>query len=134
MLQLVYDLRGDHKRIAEVQSATLNSDDAGLVPEQGVYGSPEWWRAISDGVIPMQTLLGTIGRVYMSGHNDYPEFEVDDGVSRTQWTREGPDAAYVIGRSVQIEYVLQRFKKPLKATGSNSRCVLRILVDDGGGP
>ena len=47
----------------------------------------------------------------MSGHNDYPEFEIDDGQEKTQWTREGKDEAYVIGRRVKLKYVLQKPKR-----------------------
>src|SRR5262245_57346615 len=67
-------------------------------------------------------------------HNDYPEFEVDDGQSRTSWTRQGPDEEYVVGRTIQIEYILQRFKegdkKLRKMLGEHSRCVLRITLTD----
>jgi len=33
----------------------------------------------------------------MSGHNDFPEFEMDDGHARTKWMRYGEDSAYTIG-------------------------------------
>jgi len=133
MFRLIYDLREADAYVASVQDATLHSDWAGLVPEHGLFGSPEWWQAIEDGCIPVRTVLGRISRVYMSGHNDYPEFEVDDGTERTQWTREGPHDAYVVGRRIQVDYVLQQFKTPLEGADPYSKCVLRILIDDDGG-
>jgi hypothetical protein len=131
MLRVVYDLREAEAHIAAVQDATLHTDYAGLVSEHGLFGSGNWWRAVEDGRIPVRTVKGTISRVYASGHNDYPEFEVDDGADRTQWTREGPDDAYVVGRAIQIDYVLQRYKKPLRI-GPHSKSVLRILIDHEG--
>ena len=129
MLRVVYDLHRAEAYVAAVQDATLHTDHAGLVPEHGLFGSADWWRAVEDGRIPVRTVKGAISGVYMSGHNDYPEFEVDDGVERTQWPREGSEDAYVVGRAVQIDYVLQRLKKPV-GVAPNSKCVLQILIDD----
>ena len=133
MLRPVFELRHATSHVAAVQDATLHSSWAGLIPEHGLFGSPEWWSAVESGDIPTHRVSGIISRVYMSGHNDYPEFEVTSGSTTTSWTREGDDEAYIPGRAVTVEYVLQRFKKPLKGVGENSQSVLRILVDDGRG-
>jgi hypothetical protein len=77
----------------------------------------------------------------MSGHNDYEEFEIDDGENKTSWTRvtsetEGSDISrrekallYKEGHAVILRYVEQRFKKPIKGFSDTSRCVLEIEVD-----
>jgi hypothetical protein len=123
----VYELRRDLRLIEMVQKATLHRDDAGLVPEHGLFGSDEWWAAIADGSLPTHTVRGRISSVFMSGHNDFPEFEVDDGSARTTWKREGDDSFYQVGRAVQIDYVLTRFKRSF--TGNMyGPSVLRILI------
>jgi len=123
----VYELRRNRRFIEQVQEATLHRDDAGIVPEHGLFGSDEWWVAIADGRFPTHTIRGRISKLYMSGHNDFAEFEVDDGVTRTSWAREGDDTWYEVGRSVQIDYVLTRFKRPITSE-THGRTVLRILV------
>jgi hypothetical protein len=133
MLRPVFDLRVAHDDIAAVQDATINSSWAGLIPDHGLFGSREWWEAVDDGDIPTHTLSGTIARVYMSGHNDYPEFEVIADGATSSWTRRGDDDTYVVGRGVVIEYVLQRYKTPLEGVGEHFQCVLRILIEDDSG-
>ena len=79
-----------------------------------LIGSADWWRATENNVIPIHTIEGIISRVYMSVHNDYPKFEIDDGQKKTQWTCEGKDEAYVVGRRIKFMYV---FQKPKRAFG-----------------
>jgi hypothetical protein len=106
-----YDLKQDNRKIVLIQKATLETKDSGLVPQPALFGSATWWRAIENNVIPVHMIEGIISRVYMSGHNDYPEFEIDDGREMTQWTREGKDEAYVVGRQIKLIYVLQTPKR-----------------------
>lgn len=107
----IYDLKQDNRKIGLIQKATLETKDYGLVPKPALFGSADWWRAIENNVIPIHTIEGIISRVYMSGHNDYPEFEIDDGQKKTQWTREGKDEAYVVGRRIKLMYVFQKLKR-----------------------
>jgi hypothetical protein len=127
----VYDLKEDNRRIGLIQKATLETKDYGLIPEPALFGSDAWWRAIENKVIPEHTIEGTISRVYMSGHNDYPEFEIDDGRERTQWTREGKDEAYIVGRGIRLVYV---FQKPKRTFGGKPlhQVVLEIWVNANG--
>jgi len=76
-LRKIYDLREDTDHVIQVQKATLTTKEFGLVPEHGPFGSPEWWSAVADGRIPVHTLEGRISRVFLSGHNDWEEFEVE---------------------------------------------------------
>ena len=123
----VYELRNDKRLIEMVQTATLHRDDFGLVPEHGLFGSGEWWAAIADGSLPTHTVRGRISNVFLSGHNDFPEFEVDDGSARTTWARQGDDSYYQVGCAVQVDYVLTRFKRSF--TGNMyGPSVLRILI------
>ena len=141
-LTQIYSLREDRDHINAVQRATLETTDLGLVPDPWLFGSLDWWEGVGSGDIPIQTVVGQISHVFMSGHNDYPEFEIDDGASKTHWTRqtsEVPGSAlsrrqmadlYREGARVRLSYVLQRFKKPLAGLGPHSKCVIEIWVED----
>jgi hypothetical protein len=69
------------------QHTTLNTE-GGLALLNGLLCcSPDWFRAIETGDVPSTTLDGVISRVFMSGHNDFPEFEIDAGGQRSRWAR-----------------------------------------------
>ncbi len=125
--QKIYDLADNPKLIEQVQKATLETDDYGFVPEVALYGSQEWWNAIAEGRIEQQAIEGRISRVYMSGHNDWPEFELESCGERSCWTRFDYNTSYQVGRRIRIEYVWQKAKKAW--VGSNTQKeVLRIFV------
>jgi hypothetical protein len=123
----IYDLKRDDERVRQIQQATLEKTDFGLVPDPALFGSSEWWQAIKLGIIPVQTIKGVISKVFMSGHNDFPEFEIDDGKEKTQWERRGIEEAYTVGRSVPLKYVVQKFKKSIPSL-KVSKSVLEIWV------
>ena len=117
----IYDLRDDKRTVELIQNATLNMREFGLQPDHGLFGSQEWWEAVEQGVIPKKITEGVISRVYMSGHNDFAEFEVTSGTQKKSWERKGDDKYYVVGRKVRIIYVMQKFKKPLAIRSSMGR-------------
>ena len=129
----VYDLRTDIPHIQDIQTATLQTAEYGLKPDHGLFGSDEWWFAIEEGLIPKLVVDGVISRVYMSGHNDFPEFDVTSDQGKTSWERLGNDRCYVIGRRVHLIYVKQQFKVPLKIGRgrqlTESSVVLEIWVE-----
>ena len=69
---------------------------------------------------------GVLSRVYMSGHNDFAEFEVNDGVTKRSWARRGKDSQYVEGAPAVVEYVhtKSRFDQAIRET------VVRIWVGE----
>ena len=118
----IYDLRDDTRTVKLIQHATLHTDHAGLRPDHGLLGSKEWWQAVDQGLIPQQTVEGIISRVYMSGHGDFPEFELhSEDIGKTNWERRGEEKYYVIGRGGRIVYVLQEFKQPFEIQKRHSR-------------
>ena len=121
----IYNLKDDKAYIKMVQDASLDkSSTSGLKIENGLlYGTKDWFNAIERGQIITQTISGTISKVYMSGHNDYPEFEIDSNGNKTSWTRKGIDNAYVVGRHVELIYVIQKFKR-----GATTQCVIKINI------
>jgi hypothetical protein len=124
----VYDLMEDTETIQLVQRATLNTKEFGLEPDVALYGSDEWWRAVDDGRIATHSVSGTISRVYMSGHGDWPEFEVDSGGEKTRWTRVGDQSLYEPGRPVKVEYVLQKLRTRVLGELEQKE-VLRIFIE-----
>lgn len=130
----IYDLRANSQYIKNVQNASLYNEDLALKITHGLFGSDEWWANIDSGILQKRTLKGTISRVYMSGMNDWPEFEIvtTDG-EKSQWTREvdekSLDSMYRSGAAVEIDYVIQTFKRDF-GTGPDSRFVLEIRVED----
>ncbi|MDQ5826475.1 MAG: hypothetical protein M3441_19970 [Chloroflexota bacterium] len=109
-MRKVYDLLEDSEAIEEIRSGTLEATDFVLSSEHGRFGSSEWWQALEQGDVPVYALEGIISAVFMSGDNDYPEFEIDDGQHKSHWSRVGDDSEYVIGRTVLIEYVVEKLK------------------------
>ena len=109
----VYDLLQDRETVALIQKASQQTADFGFIPEVAVFGTDEWWDAVENGRIERHAIEGVITRLYMSGHGDWPEFEVQSGNEVTRWTRLGNQNVYRVGKLIRIEYVLQRLKKPM---------------------
>ncbi|PND39236.1 hypothetical protein C1O66_18020 [Paucibacter aquatile] len=130
---VTYRLLDDATKIRQVQEATLNTEEFGLQPTHGLHGTPEWWGNIASGVLPMHTLKGMIIKVYMGSMGDWPEFRVreEDG-TESSWTREAQsrelDAAYQIGCSVEVDYVVERFKAKSWSGPEETKSVVEIRV------
>lgn len=107
------------------QNATLTTESFRIVPEIALFGSDDWWKAVFDGRIPIHAVRGTISRLFMTGHRDWPEFEVDAQGSKSSWTREGDQTLYAEGKEVRVEFVWQRWRSP--DVGVAKR-VVRVLV------
>lgn len=82
----VYELSQDLETMALIQKASQQTADFGFVPEVALFGSDDWWAAVEDGRIERYTIEGVVTRLYMSGHGDWPEFEVESGKEITCWT------------------------------------------------
>lgn len=138
--QVVYELKDDAERIALVQRATLTTRDFGLEPTHGLFGSPEWSRHVETGNLPLQTLKGTISRVYMGSMGDWPEFEMqcDDGscqsFTRYQTAPDGSqDHLYAVGRRIEVDFVWQDFRHGASQRGlpPTSRVITAIRIASG---
>jgi hypothetical protein len=133
-MKTVYLLRNNKTYIKLVQEASLHREDLGLRITHGLFGSEEWWSKIESRELPLITIEGSITRVFMSGMNDWPEFEmVTPEGELSRWTREVDgrelDRYYRPGARVEIDYVIQHFKRDLGA-GLDSKCVIEIRVDE----
>jgi hypothetical protein len=133
-VQVAYDLKVDEDRISAIQRATLNTPDFGIEPTDGLFGSAEWWETVESGNLVTHTLSGTVTRVYMGSMNDWPMFQLtDDSGAKSEWTREvntrEQDALYVVGRAVEVDYVIQRHKPQSWDKGAETKCVVQIRVE-----
>lgn len=129
-LKQIYSLKNDFGLIKRIQEASLDKNFyAGYKIENGLlFGTKEWFNAIENGIIPKHTNKGLISSVYMSGHNDYPEFEIENNEGKNTWTRKGIDEAYQVGKYIELIYVEQKYKKPTSITGTISKCVIEIKI------
>ena len=58
----------------------------------------------------------------MSGHGDWPEFELDSDGTKTSWTRRGNQALYAEGKEAKIEYVMQKPRKKWLGKEEQKEC------------
>ncbi len=133
-MKVAYRLRDNPKHIAQVQKATLTTDNFGIESTDGLFGSPEWWDRISTGDLPVHTLSGTIAERFMGSMGDWPEITVlSDGGEKSSWTREvnrkEQDALYRVGRRIEIDYVLQRHRIKSSSQKKEHKVVLEIRVE-----
>jgi hypothetical protein len=135
-LLTIYDLREDHQRIRWLQEATLTTRDLGLEPTHGLFGSADRWRNVARGHLPTYRLAGVITNTYNIGDSDHPEFSmVDSAGIETTWNREvnrtEDDALYIVGRMVELAYVMQRRRVDLSDLGIDhtEKCILSIKIE-----
>jgi hypothetical protein len=46
----IYRLQSDKSFIAQVQKATITTEEFGIEPMHGLFASSEWWQHIRDGI------------------------------------------------------------------------------------
>jgi|SRR5882672_175263 len=134
----VYDVRQDVGTIKATQCTTLETDGGLALLEGLLCYSDEWFRAVETGKVPSKTLDGVITRVFMSGHNDFPEFELEASGEKTRWARvvskpyigDG-DHLYVVGRKTRLMYVEHPWKPGQDASrilGTHAKLVISIEI------
>jgi len=134
-MKVAYRLKDNPKHIQQVQKATLTTDDFGIEPTDGLFGSPEWWDRIADGALPLHTLRGTITERFMGSMGDWPMIKIlNDTGEQSSWTREvnhkEQDALYRVGRHIEIDYVLQKFRgKAWNRNPKHHEVILEIRVE-----
>jgi hypothetical protein len=131
---VVYNLTQDLDHIRRVQHATLSTDQFGILPTHGLVGSDEWWQRIESRELPIHAVSGVIDRVYMTGHNDFPQFDplTREG-DKSSWERlcndRCDDSLYVAGAAIEVDYVLQQWKRPVPVLGTTTRLVVAIRIE-----
>lgn len=129
--QTAYNFKDDKEAIKRLQEVSIDpKSNYGLKVENGLLvGTKEWFLATEDGQLPKETLTGRISKVYMSGHNDWPEFEIESKEGLSTWTREGNDNLYQVGKLVEIDFVIQKYKRPWDMLGPTTKKVLEIRIE-----
>jgi hypothetical protein len=132
MMQLkeIYNLKNDNRLILLIQESALDKKSKlGLKIENDLlFGATEWFDAIKSGLIPIHVITGIVSRVYMSGHNDYPEFEIENEAGKTIWERLGNQEVYKVGENIELSYVEQKYKRPLDIGDKLAKCVIQIKL------
>ena len=130
-LQTVYRLKDDKNEIEALQAASSDTkSQGGLKIENGLLvGTDKWFKAVDSGQIEKTTLRGTITKVYMSGHNDWPEFEMEVTGQKTIWTRCGKDDLYKVGKQIELTFVKQKYKRPIAILGPTTDLVTEINIE-----
>jgi len=126
-----YILQDDLEAINRLQFVSVDKNsNFGLKTENGLLvGSHEWFSAIETARIKKQTIKGEISRIFMSGHNDYPEFEMESCGVKTNWPREGKDDHYKVGKKIELTYVTQKFKRPKDIFGTTTKLIIEIRIE-----
>lgn len=133
-MEIAYRLRDNTKFIAQVQKATLTTDTFGIEQTHGLFGSEAWWANIANGKLRIHTLRGTLVERFMGSMGDWPEIRVRSEMGEEScWTREvnnrEQDALYMVGRNIQIDYVLQRHRKKNSVPNEEHKVVVEIRVE-----
>ncbi len=131
----IYRLQSDRDYIVDVQRATQTTEKFGIEPTHGIFGSSEWWQHIRDGTLPVHHLKGTISSIHMGSMNDWPEFTLRaENNEEFTWSRYAncPEFAklYIVGRPIEVDYVIQRHRATSLGPGSQLRIPIEIRVDE----
>jgi hypothetical protein len=129
--QTAYKFKDDKEAIKRLQEASSDpKSNYGLKVENGLLvGTKEWFLATEDGRLLKETLTGRISKVYMSGHNDWPECEIESKEGLSTWTREGNDRLYQVGKLIEIDFVIQKYKRQWDMLGPTTKQVLEIRIE-----
>lgn len=123
-MKLIYklseELESDPGYVNTVQALSLDDSRPylGLKGVHGLFGSPEWWGNIENGVLPTIRYSGVITRLYFSGQDSLGkpntfDFIDGNGFLRTESfyaNRKKDHALYKIGHFVDILYALDELK------------------------
>lgn len=138
--ELAKELTANPARVAKAQALTLNAEKPlmGLLGDQGLFGSEEWWQSIDKGRIEVRVYRGVIKRLYVAGQDadedqgkDF-EYLCEDGNVRRASCVANDDsdlALYREGASVALAYAFDKLKKqPARDGGTNFTEVLLEVV------
>ncbi|MFM7021514.1 MAG: hypothetical protein ACKOXB_00940 [Flavobacteriales bacterium] len=125
-MKTVYNLKDDSRRIKLIQETSLDSKSiyGYKIIDNLLFGSKDWFKAIEIGKISTYNVQGIISKLIEAGHNDYPEFELENGDGKFLWTRYGNSKLYVVGKKVEVIFIEQKFKR-----GGESRCIIQINIE-----
>ena len=132
-MKTIYELSEDRKHVANVQKATLTTEDFGIQQTHGLFGSKDWWAQIAEGKLEKKAISGVVSRVYMGSMNDWPEFTIrKDNGEEENFSRYANNPTlgkeYKKGRRIEIDYVIQKHKKSYNGESLDTKCVIEIRI------
>lgn len=126
-MKVIYDVRTDNSRTSLIQKR-IKEVQSGFRTKWGLYGTDEWWENLNENNL-VEIIEGTISDIYMSGHNDFPEFEVNTGDQKFSFERLGDIKAYEIGKKIKIYTVPNKFVNPMSRL-EDTLCPMIIKVEE----
>ena len=122
-MKQIFDIRTD-KQTPIIQKR-IKKGKSGFRTNWGLYGTNEWFYNLqNEGLILV--LSGTLTRLFMSGHNDFPEFEINTGVKRFQFERHGNDDEYKIGKTLKVHAIKNKYIRP---TSGLEELLVPIIIE-----
>lgn len=125
-MMVVFDAILDKTRTPLIQTK-IKAGKSGFRTKWGLYGTEEWLINLrNDGLVIK--LNGKISQLRMTGHNDFPEFEMETETGKYQFERLGNEAVYGIGKTIMIEAVYEKYILP-KSGIENLLSPIRIEIE-----
>jgi hypothetical protein len=126
---LIYELRDDEEHVRQLQEASANGHVFATVPY--LFGTKQWWAAITSGSAERRTVEGTITEVKPTRLPDRPEFRMltEDGTELVG-VRHGDPTRYVDGLRIRFDYVtLQRAPGSPPELGMTADLVIAVWIE-----
>lgn len=140
--QLSEELKADPQQIALAQALTLDflRPTLGLKGTYGLFGSSQWWKNITDGIMPLKKISGVVQRVYVSGQDESDgenafEILLSDGscLNESFYFNNAEDCQlFKPGHQVEIVYALDDLKSQSTQGGEAgvSEIVLEMAISE----
>lgn len=107
----IFDALYDKTRTPIIQSK-IRSGKSKFRTNWGLYGTEDWLNNLKkDGLIIY--LNGKITNLIMTGHNDFPEFEMETDEGTFQFERLGDESEYQIGKSIRVNAIKRKYIMPI---------------------
>ncbi len=125
-MDLVYNIISD-QRTKIIQNQIIEKK-LNYRTKFGFFGTVDWLKNLrKEGKI--EVLEGTISRIFMSGHNDFPMFEIQSDNRNYEFERLGDSQKYVLGKKVLIETTKNQYISPISGL-ENTLIPLLIKIGD----
>ena len=108
-MKVIYNIleSEDNKRTQDI----IRKGKSGYRIKWGLYGTIEWFNNLrADNLI--ECINGKISRITMTGHNDFPMVEIDNGVNNFQFQVLGNEILYKPGLTIKIECIKNKYISP----------------------
>jgi hypothetical protein len=109
-MKTIYDVLDNIQRTKLIQQ-NIKKGKTAFRTRWGMYGTPDWMNKLRDDNL-IEIIEGKISNLYYSGHNDFAEFEIDNGVSKYNFERLGNKIDYKIGLKLYIECIRAKYILP----------------------